>query len=310
MEDRRTERVRRFYGEAPFPNYGARDTLASLRLRAERSPLARLLDQAIPRDARVLDLGCGTGQMTIFLASGRRWVVGADMTRGSLALAADAARRFGVEQALFVQTDLRRPGLGEGAFDVVLSLGVLHHTPDPRAAFGAMVRLCRPGGIVVVGLYNAFARLPHRLRRLVARAIGMRWVPFDPILCQRAAEPARRDAWLRDQYLHPEEHRHTLGEVQGWFRGHDVDYLRSYPSALLDGEPPGADQLFSAAEDDWWPEGILAQLGWMRTLGAEGGLFVVIGRRGQALQSRCASTQEARPSSRPAAMSGTQWWRR
>ncbi|HEY6476118.1 MAG TPA: class I SAM-dependent methyltransferase, partial [Polyangia bacterium] len=267
MEDPRTETVRRFYAEAPFPSYGARDTLASLRLRAERSALARLLDEAIPQDASVLDLGCGTGQMTIFLANGRRRVVGADLTRASLALAADAARRFGVEGTLFVETDLRRPGLGEGRFDVVLSLGVLHHTPDPRAAFGAVARLARPGGVVVVGLYNTFARLPHRLRRLVARATGMRLVPWDPVLSEREAEPDRRAAWLRDQYLHPEEHRHTLGEVQAWFRQNDVEYLRTYPSALVEGEPPSGDQLFSPAEDDWWPEGILAQLGWMRTLG-------------------------------------------
>jgi 2-polyprenyl-3-methyl-5-hydroxy-6-metoxy-1,4-benzoquinol methylase len=279
MEDRRTETVRRFYTEAPFPSYGARDTLGSLRLRAERSPLARLLDEAIPQDARVLDLGCGTGQMTIFLANGKRRVVGADLTRASLALARDAAHRFGVEQALFVETDLRRPGLAEGRFDVVLSLGVLHHTPDPRAAFGALARLARPDGVIVVGLYNAFARVPHRLRRLVARATGMRLVPWDPILSERQAEPARRAAWLRDQYLHPEEHRHTLGEGQDWFRDNDVEYLRCYPSALLEDDAPGGAGLFSKAEDDWWPEGILAQLGWMRTLGAEGGLFVVIGRR-------------------------------
>jgi SAM-dependent methyltransferase len=279
MEDRRTETVRRFYSEAPFPSYGARDTLATLRLRAERSPLARLLDEAIPDDARVLDLGCGTGQMTIFLANGRRLVVGADLTRASLALAADAARRFGVERAFFVETDLRRPGLAEGRFDVVLSLGVLHHTPDPRAAFASLARLARPGGVIVVGLYNAFARLPHRLRRLLARATGMRLVPWDPVLSRRQAEPARRAAWLRDQYLHPEEHRHTLGEVQDWFRENEVEYLRSYPSALLDDAAPQGDELFSKAEDNWWPEGILAQLGWMRTLGAEGGLFIVIGRR-------------------------------
>jgi SAM-dependent methyltransferase len=279
MEDRRTETVRRFYSEAPFPSYGARDTLATLRLRAERSPLARLLDEAIPDDARVLDLGCGTGQMTIFLANGKRLVVGADLTRASLALAADAARRFDVERAFFVETDLRRPGLAEGRFDVVLSLGVLHHTPDPRAAFASLARLARPGGVIVVGLYNAFARLPHRLRRLLARATGMRLVPWDPVLSRRQAEPARRAAWLRDQYLHPEEHRHTLGEVQDWFRENEVEYLRSYPSALLDDAAPQGDELFSKAEDNWWPEGILAQLGWMRTLGAEGGLFIVIGRR-------------------------------
>lgn len=67
--------------------------------------------------------------------------------------------------------------------------------------------------------------------------------------------------------------------MQGWFGENEVEYLRSYPSALLDDGAPRGDELFSNAEDNWWPEGILAQLGWMRTLGAEGGLFIVIGRR-------------------------------
>jgi len=277
--DPRTERVRSFYGEAPFPGYRPRDTLDALRARAAASPLARMLDEAIPEDARVLDLGCGTGQMTLFLARDGRLVVGADLTRASLALARQAARRFGVERAAFVETDLRHPALREAAFDVVVCLGVLHHTPDPRAAFAAMARLVRPGGFVVVGLYNAFARIPHRLRRLLARASGMRLLLADPVLRDRRCEPERRRAWLRDQYLHPEEHRHTLGEVQGWFRANEVEYLRSFPPALLGADPLADTALFTPVEDDWWFERLACQLGWAATLGGEGGLFVTVGRR-------------------------------
>src|SRR6185369_704667 len=98
-----------------------------------------------------------------------------------------------------VESDLRDPGVRAGAFDVVYSSGVLHHTPDPRASFARLVRLVRPGGAIVVGLYNAFARVPTRLRRAAARLTGFRIVPFDPVLRDRAAEPARREAWLRDQ---------------------------------------------------------------------------------------------------------------
>jgi len=280
--DPRTERVRTFYGEAPFPGYRPRDTLHALRARAEASPLARMLDQAIPEDARVLDLGCGTGQMTLFLAREQRLLVGADLTRASLALARTAARRFGVARALFVETDLRRPGLRPAAFDVVVCLGVLHHTPDPRAAFAAVAKLIRPGGMLVIGLYNAIARLPHRLRRLVARLSGMRLLLADPVLRERRCEPERRRAWLRDQYLHPEEHRHTLGEVQRWFRENEIDYVRTVPPALLGADPLAEAALFTPIEDDWWLERMACQLGWMVTLGAEGGLFVTLGRRRQA----------------------------
>ncbi|TMB36459.1 MAG: methyltransferase domain-containing protein [Deltaproteobacteria bacterium] len=163
--DPRTEAVRAFYADAPFPGYPPRDSHAALRARAGRSELARLLDGSIAGDARIVELGCGTGQMSLFLASADRVVVGADLSRPSLRLAEAARLRFGIDRALFVETDLRAPGLREGTFDVVLANGVLHHTPDPPSSFAAMARLARPGGTVIVGLYNAVARIPHRLRR-------------------------------------------------------------------------------------------------------------------------------------------------
>jgi SAM-dependent methyltransferase len=214
--------------------------------------------------------------MSLFLASGERRVLGADLPRPSLELAAAAAVRYGIENVGFLETDLRQPGLRKGTFDVVIASGVLHHTPDPRRSFRALSTLVRPGGILVVGLYNAYARLPLRLRRGLARLTGFRLIPFDPVLSDRKSEPARREAWLRDQYQHVLEHRHTLGEVRRWFAENGVEYLRTFPSALLGGE---GDDLFAQAPDDWGLEDLLAQWGWMWSLGHEGGLFVTIGAR-------------------------------
>jgi SAM-dependent methyltransferase len=274
--DSRTDAVRRFYERAPFPGYPPNDSLQALRARAGRSRFPNLIDRAIPGDARIVEVGCGTGQMCLFLARADRVIVGADLTRASLSLGAGAARRFGLHHVQFVETDLQRPGLKSGAFDVVYSSGVLHHTPNPRASFARLAQLARPGGTIVLGVYNAFARLPAKLRRLTARVSGFRLVPFDPILRARRHEPARREAWLRDQYQHPEEHSHTLAEVQGWFAENGVEYLRAYPSAVFDDEP---EELFAPAPDNWRPEGWLAQMGWIWTLGHEGGLFFTVGRR-------------------------------
>jgi SAM-dependent methyltransferase len=274
--DARTEQVREFYLQTPFPGYPPRDSLSALRARAGRSDFAQLLDRSIDGDASVVELGCGTGQLSLFLATAERRIVGADLSRASLQLAESAARRYRLRGVRFVETDLRAPGLRKGSFDVVIASGVLHHTPDPRASFAAIVSLARPGGAIVLGLYNSFARLPLRLRRAVHRLTGV--VPFDPVLRDRKAEPARREAWLRDQYRHPEEHRHTLAEVQGWFRENGVEYLRAYPSPLFWEEPPQS--LFQPLEDNWQLENLLSQLSWARTLGGEGGLFVTVGSKG------------------------------
>jgi len=272
----RVEVVRKFYEAAPFPGYPPNDSLTWLRARAERNRFAQLLDRSIPGDARIVEIGCGTGQMSLYLARAERVVVGADITRASLQLAAEAARRFDMSWVQFVETDLLQPGLRDDAFDIVYAAGVLHHLPDPLAGFARIARLARPGGKIIVGLYNRYARLPLRLRRLVARMTRYRYIPFDPVLADRRAEPERRRAWLRDQYQHPEEHRHTVREVQRWFAENGVRYLRCYPSATIGDEP---DDLFSASEDNWQLEAWLAQIGWMSTIGKEGGLFMMIGER-------------------------------
>ena len=273
--DARTERVRAFYAAAPFPGYPASVTRDWLRARGARSPFARMLDAAIPADARILEMGCGTGQMSLYLGHGDRLIVGADLCRESLELATAAARALG-STALFVETDLAHPGLRASAFDVVYCSGVVHHTPAPPAAFARVARLVRPGGMIVLGLYNALARLPHRLRRAAARMTGERWIPGDPVLAERRDDPQRRDAWLRDQYRHPEEHRHTVAEVRRWFAANDIAYVRSFPSAVLG---DGAQGLTDPEPGGWWFEEWLAQLGWMRSLAAEGGLFLAVGRR-------------------------------
>src|SRR5204862_3225662 len=257
--DARTETVRNFYNAAPFPGYPPGDSLTWLRARAGRSAFAQLLDRSLPGDARIAEIGCGTGQTSLFLARADRVIVALDLSREALKLGADAARRYGIDQVTFVEANLNALPLKAGAFDLVYSSGVLHHTPDPRAAFARIVRLARPGGMIVLGVYNAFARIPLRTRRLVARLSGYRFIPCDPVLRDRESESARRKAWLRDQYQHPEEQRHTLAEVQGWFAENGVEYLRAYPSAMLCDD---SDELFANAADNWRLEGWLAQLGW------------------------------------------------
>src|SRR5204862_1801712 len=121
--NRHNNTVRLFNEYAPSPGYPPRDSLHALHARAERSVFARLVNHAIPGDARIVEIGCGTGQMCLYLARADRVVIGADLTRASLRLGTAAAGRFGLSGVQFVETDLHHPGLKAGAFDVVYSSG-------------------------------------------------------------------------------------------------------------------------------------------------------------------------------------------
>ncbi len=119
---------------------------------------ARLLNEQIPYDARVVEVGCGTGQLTNFLSIAHRTVIGIDACLNSLRLAQKFKTEHGLERATFAQMNLFHPGLRDNFFDYVISNGVLHHTNDARLAFQRISKLAKPGGYVVVGLYNGYSR--------------------------------------------------------------------------------------------------------------------------------------------------------
>ena len=274
--DQRTDAVRRFYERAPFPGYPPHDSLEPLRARAERSAFPRLIDRTIPGDARIVEVGCGTGQLCLFLARADRVVVGADSTRASLELGAGAARRFGLDRVQFVETDLQHPGLKAGAFDVVFSSGVLHHTPDPRASFARLAELARPGGTIVLGVYNAFARLPAKLRRLTARLWqhgSSRSIRF----CGRDATSL--GGGRRGCAINTSIPKSTVTHSPRCRAG--LPRMASSTSGRIRARCSATNRRSSSphAPDNWRLEGWLAQIGWIRTLGREGGLFFTVGRR-------------------------------
>src|SRR5215207_1801501 len=79
-----TDVVKNFYEVTPFPNYDGLDTRDSLRQKARASVAAQLLNDQISNTATILEVGCGTGQMTNYL--GMTWgrtVIGSDICLNS-----------------------------------------------------------------------------------------------------------------------------------------------------------------------------------------------------------------------------------
>jgi len=180
----------------------------------------------------------------------------------------------------FVQMNLFRPAFRPGTFDVLLCNGVLHHTGDPYGGFRALVPLVKPGGHVVVGLYNRYGRLLTDLRRSLFRMTGgrLRWI--DPVLRREGLSRDKRRAWFADQYRHPHESKHTMGEVLRWFEETGLRFVRGVPALRPQDDGLGGRDLFEPQPAGGALERAAVQGREILAPGQkEGGFFVMIGRR-------------------------------
>lgn len=218
-------------------------------------PLERLAGRV------VLDVGCGTGRFAEIVLKYGGTVIGVD-----LSLAVDAAfKNLGTHPRMhLLQADVFQLPLHAGSFNLIYSLGVLHHTPDCRQAFARLPVHLKPGGTVVLTVYprankfyiaasNAWRRLTTRLpkRLLYACAhvavplyyfykvpglyhIGMGLLPInmDPDWRWRVLDTF-------DCYSPTYQSYHTYPEVFRWFEEAGLEALRIMePAVTVQGRRP------------------------------------------------------------------------
>jgi SAM-dependent methyltransferase len=133
----------------------------------------------------VLDAGCGMGRYLRIAAESRaRLIVGLDLSR---AVAAAREATAPLEQVSLVRGDLLKLPFAPRSFDQIYSLGVLDHTPCPRAAFLSLAQLVKPGGGMVVWLYRRERRLIEWImnaQRAFSTRLPLAWLER---LCRIAA---------------------------------------------------------------------------------------------------------------------------
>ena len=198
----------------------------------------------------VLDAGCGMGRyLRIAGESSAKGIVGVDLSRAVIA-ARDMTQD--IPNVLIVRGDLLRLPFPPGSFDVIYSLGVIDHTPDPRASFLALARLLKPGGRIVIWVYpreRALVEWIMEAQRAISRRIPLGLLePLCRISTPIGAMKRRLMAsrwWLIQRLgvaihlatigvsMHPDREvrvcdtldwyapryltRHTAEEVAGWF---------------------------------------------------------------------------------------------
>ena len=194
-------------------------------------------------EKRVLDAGCGNGRYSFIAAGmGAEIVIGADISEAANVAFANTRD---VRNILIIRGDLTRLPFAQ-RFDVVFSIGVLHHTPSAKTSFGEVANHCRPGGFLSVYLYGrgnpvlvamnrnlrnrVFSRLPQSLVGwcLAGPAVGVAIVRRLPLLGPALIALVNRFVYfgnyhnMYDAYTAGFTSFHSADEVERWYHEHGL----------------------------------------------------------------------------------------
>ena len=268
-----TDKISAFYNDVQFPNYDDCEDYASLYDKGINNIFTKKLDEEIGYGTRVLELGCGTGQLSLFLSRSNREIFAIDISNSSLKLCENFRRRHEINNAFFMKMNVFDLKFNQNTFDYVISNGVLHHTKNAEEAFKCLVEVTKPGGILVIGLYHKYGRFLTRFKQKLTKIIGYKIAYFDKT-SRKIKSKAKKKAWIKDQFMNPHETLHTPNETLEWFKENNVEFLNLIPHYNIQDQ-----SLFKKNKkpkisflDDLLMAFNVTQI-------QEGGFFIIIGRK-------------------------------
>ena len=165
----------------------------------------------------IIEFGCGTGWLTNTIAFyyGKQ-ITSVDFTDKAIKMATSVSQKLKLFPDFHV-SDIFDFKI-EKMYDLVISLGVLHHTSNCHKAFKKISTFVKKGGYLYVGLYHLYGRRPM-LQFLQSQA---RWHGEDSAynlfkkMNSLMDDDSHSYSWFRDQVIHPHETQHTYKELVQW----------------------------------------------------------------------------------------------
>jgi 2-polyprenyl-3-methyl-5-hydroxy-6-metoxy-1,4-benzoquinol methylase len=246
IENDVSRQVQQQYEENPYPRWikasPVDETYDIDTLLMQKFPLAGFRATANAPRQDILIAGCGTGQHSInrarTLPDAR--ILAIDLSLGSLAYAKRKTHEMGIGNIEYAQADLLKVGELGRDFDVIESIGVLHHLADPWEGWRTLLSQLRPGGLMCLGFYSALARRHIvRIRSFIAEhgyaadADGIRRCRQDLMALpdQTALGHLLKvtdfysTSSCRDLLFHVQEHQLSLPEIAAFLRENGLNFL-------------------------------------------------------------------------------------
>tara|TARA_Y100000816_G_C26102860_1_gene585025 strand:- start:1947 stop:2927 length:981 start_codon:yes stop_codon:yes gene_type:complete len=265
-----------FYNDVKFPNYDNIEDLGSLIDKASKSVFAKKLDEEIPIGNKILEAGCGTGQMSLFLSRFNREIYGIDLSKGSLIEAEKFRKKNNINNVYLQRMNIFNLCFKKNFFDIVISNGVLHHTHNPFLAFSNLVSVLKKNGLIIIGLYHKYGRFVTKIRQKLIHFFGDIMMFTDPRFKKNYISDKKKYAWFLDQYKNPSETVHTYAEILKWFEKENIEFISSIPFDFNLFEP-----IFKKKEAQSGLKLKIKEMSKIFSLSQikEGGFFIMIGKK-------------------------------
>ena len=229
-----SSKVREQYEQNPYPRW------LNLAVPQTSKPIYTILktiklkitDLSINRikNPKILIAGCGTGQHAIETATRFKdcEVLAVDLSLSSLAYAKRKTEELGLKNIEYMQADILDLGSLNRQFDIVESVGVIHHMADPMAGWKVLTDCLKLGGLIRIGLYSELARtnivqMRHEIQELGIDSGDAGMKLFRQHVVNSEKEHHKEIVLSPDFYclssvkdllFHVQEHRFTISEIK------------------------------------------------------------------------------------------------
>jgi len=217
------QKVLNFYEKLPFNIYGDIDNACKNIRKFDLKKVYPFLFDSISKSKTIIDVGCGGGWLVNSIAyKFDKDIYGVDFNPVAINFAKKVTSKMSNKVSYEVKNIFDyTPSL---KFDLILSMGVLHHTHDCLLALDKICKFGKKNSMIYVGLYHKYGRKPFLEFVETIKGLPEEESFEEYKKIHKLEDELHLKSWFRDQVLHPHESLHGLEEVLRIFKKNGYEF--------------------------------------------------------------------------------------